>query len=74
LQGLKLIRVSVTLLHMSDTCPLQSFSSNSTFIMLYLYHEVDVNYLVIDEMINISKLYDYNCVISIGCKPIMLTT
>jgi hypothetical protein len=38
---------------MSDTCPLQSFSSNSTFIMLYLIHEMDINYLVVDEMINI---------------------
>jgi hypothetical protein len=61
-------------LGMSDTCPLQSFSSNSTFIMLYLYHELDVDYLVVNEMINISKLFDYNCMISIGCKPMMLTT
>jgi hypothetical protein len=49
----KLARVSVTLSNMSDTCPLQSFSSNSTFIMLYLIHEMDINYLVVDEMINI---------------------
>jgi hypothetical protein len=27
--------------------------SNSTFIMLYLYHEMVINYLVVDEMINI---------------------
>jgi hypothetical protein len=33
--------------------------SNSTFIMLYLYHEMDIDYLVVDEMINISKLFDY---------------
>jgi hypothetical protein len=26
--------------------------SNSTFI-IYLYHEIDVNYMVVDEMINI---------------------
>jgi hypothetical protein len=38
---------------MSDTYPLQSFNSNSTFIMLYLYHEMDVDYLVVDRMINI---------------------
>jgi hypothetical protein len=31
--------------------------SNSTFIMLYLYHEMDIDYLVVDEMINISKLF-----------------
>jgi hypothetical protein len=27
--------------------------SNSTFIMLYLVHETDIDYLVVDEMINI---------------------
>jgi hypothetical protein len=32
--------------------------SNSTFIMLYLVHEMDVDYWVADEMINISKLFD----------------
>jgi hypothetical protein len=34
-------------------CPLLSFSSNSTFIMLYLYHVMDVSYLVVEEMRNI---------------------
>jgi hypothetical protein len=48
--------------------------SNSTFIMLYLYHEMDVNYLVVEEMINISKLFDYTCMFSTGCKPILLIT
>jgi hypothetical protein len=64
----------MTLSDMSNTCPLQSFSSNSTFIILYLYHEVDVDYLVADEMVNILKLFDYTCMFSIGCKPIMITT
>jgi hypothetical protein len=32
--------------------------------MLYLYHEMDVNYLVVEEMINISKLFDYTCMFS----------
>jgi hypothetical protein len=64
----------VTLSDMSDSCLLQSFSSNSTFILLYLYYEMDVDYLVVDEMINISKLFDYNCMFSIGCKPILLIT
>jgi hypothetical protein len=64
----------VTLSDMSDSCLLQSFSSNSTFILLYLYYEMDVDYLVVDEMINISKLFDYNCMFSICCKPMMLTT
>jgi hypothetical protein len=35
LQCLKLARVTVTPSDMSDSCLLQSFSSNSTFIMLY---------------------------------------
>jgi hypothetical protein len=27
--------------------------SNSTFIMLYLVHEMDIDYLVVNDMINI---------------------
>jgi hypothetical protein len=27
--------------------------SNSTFIMLYLVHETDIDYLVVDKIINI---------------------
>jgi hypothetical protein len=27
---------------------------------------MNVDYLVVDEMINISKLFDYNCMFSIG--------
>jgi hypothetical protein len=38
---------------MSGSCLLQSFSSNSIFIMLYLYHEMNIDYLVADELINI---------------------
>jgi hypothetical protein len=30
--------------------------SNYTFIMLYLVHETDIDYLVVDEMINIKKI------------------
>jgi hypothetical protein len=30
--------------------------SNSTFIMLYLYYEMDVDYLVVNEMINMKTL------------------
>jgi hypothetical protein len=59
---------------MGSTCPLQSFSSNSTFIMLYLAHGMDIDYLVVDEMINISKLFDYNCMLGIGYKLMMLIT
>jgi hypothetical protein len=39
----KLIRISMTLSDISDTCLLLSFCSNSTFIMLYLYREMDVD-------------------------------
>jgi hypothetical protein len=42
--------------------------SNSTFIMLYLYHEIDVDYLVVNKMINISRLFDYNCMFRIGAN------
>jgi hypothetical protein len=38
---------------MGNTCPLQSFSSNSTFIMIYLVHKMDIDYMVVDELINI---------------------
>jgi hypothetical protein len=53
LAGFKLARVSAIPLNMGNTCPLQSFSSNSTFIMIYLVHEMDIDYMVVDEMINI---------------------
>jgi hypothetical protein len=59
---------------MGNTYPLQSFSSNSTFIMLYLYLVMDVDYLVFNKMANISKLFDYTCMFSMGCEPILITT
>jgi hypothetical protein len=31
--------------------------SNSTFIMLYLIHEMDVDYLVVDELVNIKIVW-----------------
>jgi hypothetical protein len=43
LQGLKLVRITVTLSDMSDSCLLLSSHSNSTFIMLYMYREMDVD-------------------------------
>jgi hypothetical protein len=49
----KLARVSAIPSDMGNTCPLQSFSSNSTFIMIYLVHEMDIDYMVVDEMFNI---------------------
>jgi hypothetical protein len=53
---------------MGDTCLLQSFNSNSTFITLYLIHEMDIEYLIVDEIINISKLFNYTCMFSIGAN------
>jgi hypothetical protein len=53
LQGLNWLESPRLPLDMGNTCPLQSFSSNYTFIMLYLVHEMDIDYLVVDEMINI---------------------
>jgi hypothetical protein len=42
--------------------------------MLYVIHEMDIDYLVVDEMENISNLFDYTCMFSIGCEPILITT
>jgi hypothetical protein len=47
--------------------------SNSTFIML-LIQEMDLDYLVVEEMVNISKLFDSTCMLRIGCKPMRLIT
>jgi hypothetical protein len=30
--------------------------------------------LVVEEMVNISKLFDYTCMLRIGYKPMMLIT
>jgi hypothetical protein len=48
------IQISTTPSDMGDGLIAESKHSNSTFIMLYLYHEMVVDYLVVDEMININ--------------------
>jgi hypothetical protein len=48
-----LIRISATLSEMSDGFFAALKHSNSTFIIIYLVHEMDINYMVVDEMINI---------------------
>jgi hypothetical protein len=53
---------------MSDVLIVVSKRSNFTFIMFYLVHEMDIDYLVVDEMINISKLFDYTCLFSLGAN------
>jgi hypothetical protein len=62
LQGLKLAEVTAKPSDMGATYLLQSFSSNSTFIMLYLIHQMDIDYLVVDKLINIK-----NCLVTIAC-------
>jgi hypothetical protein len=68
LQGWLLIQISMTPLDMGDGLFTMFKRSNSTFIMLYIYHEMDVDNLVVEEMINISKLFDFTCMFSIGCN------
>jgi hypothetical protein len=53
LQGLNWLESPRLPSKMGNTCLLWSFSSNSIFIMLYLDHEMDIDYLVVDETINI---------------------
>jgi hypothetical protein len=59
-----LLRISVTPSDMSDGLFTESKCSNYTFIMLYLVHGMDIDYLVVDEMINIKivlpQLHAYN--------------
>jgi hypothetical protein len=40
---------------MGDGLFVESKHSNSTFIMLYLVHVMDIKYLVVDEMINFNN-------------------
>jgi hypothetical protein len=35
---------------------------------------MDIDYLVFEDMVNISKLFDYTCMLRIGCKLMMLIT
>jgi hypothetical protein len=48
-----LIQITVTPSDMGDGLFTVSKRSNSSFIMLYLVHEMDIDYLIVDEMINI---------------------
>jgi hypothetical protein len=47
---------------MGDGLFAETKRSNSTFVMLYLYHEMDIDYLVVDEMIKYQ-----NYLITITC-------
>jgi hypothetical protein len=57
LQGCILIRISMTPSEMGDDLIVEFERSNSTFIMLYLYHEMEVDYLVVEEIINIKIVW-----------------
>jgi hypothetical protein len=57
-----MIRFSATPSDMGDGLITVSKHSNSTFIMLYLYHEMDVDYLVVGKMVN-----SRNYLITIAC-------
>jgi hypothetical protein len=71
LQGFLLIRISGTPSNMGDGL----FAAPKLLLSYcYLYHEMDINYLVVDEMINVSKLFDYTCMLRVWCKPMMLIT
>jgi hypothetical protein len=52
LQSCISIRISVTPSEMGDGLLTASKRGNSTFIILYLCHEMDVDYLVVDELGN----------------------
>jgi hypothetical protein len=62
LQGCLLIQISMTSSDMGDGLFATPKHSNSTFIMLYLVHEMDIDYLVVDEMVNIQ-----DCLITLAC-------
>jgi hypothetical protein len=62
LQGVLLIQISAAYSEIGDSLCAASKRSNSTFIMLYLVHEMDIDYLVVDELINIK-----NCLVKIAC-------
>jgi hypothetical protein len=46
--------------------------SNWTSFMIHMAYEMDVDCLVVEEMVNVSKLFDYTRMLRIGCKPRML--
>jgi hypothetical protein len=55
---------------MGNTCLFQSFSSNYTSFMIHMAYEMDIDaYNHLYQM-----LFDNTCMLSIGCKPMMLST
>jgi hypothetical protein len=60
----------VTLLDMSDDLPPHPNIVIKLSLCLFMYYEMDVD----DKNYLYHKLIDYSCMISIGCKPMMLST
>jgi hypothetical protein len=56
LQGRLLFRICMTPSDMGDGLLTAPKHSNYTFIMLYLVLMMDIDYLIVDEMINISRI------------------
>jgi hypothetical protein len=56
LQGWLLIRICETPLDMGAGLLATPNCSNSTFIMLYLVHDMDIDYLVVDDLMNIKSV------------------
>jgi hypothetical protein len=65
-----LIRISATLSDMSDDLPPHPNVVIKLHLCLYMYYEMNV----VDDKYLYQILIAYTCMLSIGCKPIMLST
>jgi hypothetical protein len=65
-----LSRISTTLSDMSDDLPPHPNIVIKLSLCLYMYYEMNVD----DDNYLYHKLIDYTCMLSIGCKPMMLST
>jgi hypothetical protein len=64
------IRISATLLDMSDDLPPHPNVVIKIHLCLYMSYEMDVD----DDNYLYHKLINNTCMLSIGCKPMMLST
>jgi hypothetical protein len=69
LAGCILIQISVTLSNMSDDLPPHPNVVIELSLCLYMYYEMDVD----DDNYLYHKFIDNTCMLSIGCKPMMLS-
>jgi hypothetical protein len=65
-----LICISMTLSNMSDDLPPHPNVVIKLSLCLHMYYEIDVD----DEKYLYQKLFNYTCMLSIGCKPMILIT